>query len=304
MKIAIIAVTYNDEYKFEQWLKFYNEYKDCIDYYIIVDDHSKPDYLEHVKKNFKGSIILCRDQNGGSTAAYNTGISYALNNTDVDYIMLLDNDIRISSKSIANCAKFLSENKTVGMVSPILIKADSDIVDNFGCQIKKDFILDEYMNKANINDIKEKVHFCDTVPGGVNMSPASFYRIVGLQDEKLFMYSDEVDMGIRAKKHGIKMASISSSICWHQHINPNRSRYRSPCTDYLIARNKVYLAKKHQLYTTEIRVIWTLLIRSMILFIRGTLNRKPELREKALYTISGIIYGYKSDMDHNKYSML
>ena len=41
--------------------------------------------------------------------------------------------------------------------------------------------------------------------GGMNLGKREFYEKVGLQDEKLFMYSDEVDIGTRAKKLGFKM---------------------------------------------------------------------------------------------------
>ena len=40
MKIAGISMTYNDGYKLKEWTEHYRQYKDELDYYIIVDNGS------------------------------------------------------------------------------------------------------------------------------------------------------------------------------------------------------------------------------------------------------------------------
>ena len=57
--------------------------------------------------------------------------------------------------------------------------------------------------------------------------------------------SDEVDMGLRAKKLGVNLAVTTEAKAWHQHLNAGGGKHRMFYTSYLMGRNKVYLAKKH-----------------------------------------------------------
>ena len=40
MNVAAITITYNDDYKFTEWLGHYQEYKDELYLHIVVDNHS------------------------------------------------------------------------------------------------------------------------------------------------------------------------------------------------------------------------------------------------------------------------
>ena len=48
MRVAAITITLNDDYKFEEWCKYYEEYKDEIYLHIIVDNGSKPTYISNL----------------------------------------------------------------------------------------------------------------------------------------------------------------------------------------------------------------------------------------------------------------
>ena len=96
MNIAAITITYNDGYKFKEWVEHYQEYKSELYLHIIVDNGSEDEYMAQLKSTFTDSIIIERGKNGGCTHAYNDGIRYALNDKHVDAIMLIGNDIKLS----------------------------------------------------------------------------------------------------------------------------------------------------------------------------------------------------------------
>ena len=300
MRIAVITITFNDDYKVDQWASFYNDYKDSIYLHIIVDNGSSKKYVERLKELFPNSVILENQENLGLTKAYNIGIRYAFEKGDVDYIMLLANDIQISSESIKKMASFLGEGK-VDSVAPIMFEKNGYIAD-YGCSIDKHLMLKPFMAGKSKELIQSNVNFCEALTGGCNMSTINFFQVVGLQDEALFMYSDEVDMGIRAKKCGMKMACISTSECFHMHINPENRELRLPFSSYLIARNKIYLAKKHKIKNRVIPIAFVLLKQSIKCFILGFFGRKKELRLKSKYIFAGIIHGLRNDMRQNKYT--
>ena len=301
MKIAVITITYNDGYKLDKWQQFYNHYRNGVDYHIIVDNGSTKEYLECVKEFFKNSIIIENGSNLGLTKAYNIGIKYALEKTDADSIMLMANDIDINSNSLLVLNKFLEDGKA-DAVAPIMLNNDGITVADFGCEIDKHLMLKPFMCGMKEADIADEVHYCEALTGGCNIATRHFYEKVGLQDELLFMYSDEVDTGIRAKKEGMRLASLSSSKCWHKHTNPNNSKNRLPFSSYLMARNKIYLAKKHNLKHKRLNIAFTFLKQSLKCFFVGFFRNDKELKLKSRYILAGIIHGMKNDMKSNKYT--
>ena len=95
MNVAAITITYNDDYKFTEWLGHYQEYKDELYLHIVVDNHSCEEYASKLRTFFPCSKIIRRSSNGGCTYAYNDGIKVALADKNVDAILLIGNDIRL-----------------------------------------------------------------------------------------------------------------------------------------------------------------------------------------------------------------
>lgn len=251
MKIAAITITYNDDYKFKEWCEHYEEYKNAIALHIIVDNSSTPDYLQMVKSYFTNSIIIERDTNGGCTGAYNDGLRKALECSDVDSIMLIGNDIRISSNDIIKLYDFLYSKSEYGMVSPVLLSPSTGKIECYGSKLNIWGVdVFPYLG-CDYNDPSLPLYReVEYVTGGMNLSKREFYERVGLQDEKLFMYADELDMYCRAKKASYKEAVTKSAVAYHCHINPKQSTIRRPEMYFLHGRNIVYLYKKHY------KIIW------------------------------------------------
>lgn len=276
MKVAAIVITYNDDYKIEEWVEHHQSYKNELFYHIIVDNGSKPQYLEMVKNSFPDSHIIKRSTNGGCTGAYNDGIRFALSDIEVDAIMLIGNDMKLETESINKLYDFLNSNAQYGMVAPILLGKDCDIVDDFGCEVSKTLYMQPSGVGKHISEINEDKRVVTAVTGGMNMAKREFYEKVGLQDENLFMYSDEVDMAIRAKKAGYKMAVTKSAKAWHQHVNPKNANSRNGYTTFLINRNKIYLGYKHFSFKRVFQIFLKQLLNLPIVTISYIKNNKTK----------------------------
>ena len=309
MKIAAIIITYNDGYKFKEWCRWYEEYRDELYKLIIVDNGSEPEYIQQVETYFKDAIIIKRSTNGGCTIAYNDGIRVALSDPNVTHITLIGNDIRISKGGLSQCADTLDLDNELGMVAPVLLRADSDIVVDFGCSINEDFTLNPFGKGLKLVELSDNIRYCDAVTGGMNIAKRSFYEsTVGLQDENLFMYSDEVDMGLRARSAGVKMASIRNAQAWHQHINSSNSpARRHPFNKYLIARNKTYLANKYKGKEAAKRECWYFVKKAIhsiaIDIIKCRWGKVGTIRDMR-WQIIGAINGLMGNMKPNKFSHL
>ena len=245
MKIAGVSMTYNDDYKLKKWKEHYLTYKEQLELFIIVDNCSDDRYFQELKVTFPDAVILRRKDNGGCTAAYNDGIKYALEHTDVEAIAILGNDIKVTEKCLPAMNDYLFSDENLGIVSTAILDKDSNIISNYG-HIVRGFNV-TYCNKGeNINKIAIKQKYTDLVSGGFTMAKREFYVKTGLQDDNLFMYCDELDTMYKARRFGFKMGVIANEYAWHWHINNPVIARRSSLSRYLICRNRIYLAKKYE----------------------------------------------------------
>lgn len=302
MKIGAVTITYNDDYKFEEWFEHYNEYREELFLHVIVDNGSKQDYLNKVKKLFDSSVIIERKTNGGCTIAYNDGIKYLLEKSQVDSIILIGNDIKLEKGTITKLYNLLQSNSKIGMVAPILLEKDSNIVADFGCTISNKMSMKPYCEGLDISTIKEAFHYSQALTGGINMAPRKFYKEVGLQDEKLFMYADEIDMGLRAKKSGYQMIATKEAISWHQHINQANAKHRHPYSRYLSARNKVYLTRKHFGLGRFLYIALYTQLFGIAFSFRGLLRRDKVEIQYGLWIFWGAINGLFNNMKLNRFT--
>ena len=180
MKIAAITITYNDDYKFQEWYQYYLEYKQDLFLHIIVDNNSHKSYLSKVEEKFTDSIIIKRESNGGCTKAYNDGIRYAMNNSEVDAIMLVGNDIRFNEGMTRELYGLLNSNEEFGMVEPIILSKDSTVIEDFGTDVSRSLKMVPYGIGLDVNTIKPDVRIVDAVVGGMNLASIRFYKEVGL----------------------------------------------------------------------------------------------------------------------------
>lgn len=305
MKIAGIIITYNDGYKFKEWCRWYDEYKEELGLLVIVDNGSEKDYLQQVESFFTNAVVIKRIANGGCTSAYNDGIRRALEDSDVTHIALIGNDIRLQKGALTKCVELLESDHELGMVAPVLLEADSDVVADFGDVVANNLSLVEYGKGMHIDEIPVVWRYCEAVTGGMNVSKRSFYETtVGFQDEKLFMYSDEADMALRARKAGVKMAVTKEALSWHQHINPSGGRGRHPFSNYLIARNKVYLGKKHFGFVKQFDIFSNFFVKGVFGIMKSLVLFHWDQLIYPLWTILGAVNGQIGNMKENKYSKL
>lgn len=295
-------MTYNDGYKLKEWVQHYNDYKKELDYYVVVDNGSNAEYVSDLEKAFEDAVLIKRTSNGGCTAAYNDGIKYILENTDADAIVIIANDFKLSDGCLHKMYEYLYSDELLGLVSTAVLCINSTKVDNYGHEIDR-YIIKGLERGKDISELKPKRKYTELVAGGFYMAKRKFYEDVGLQDEKLFMYGDEYDTSIRTKKAGYKAGVTCETYGWHWHINEENAPARKPAVKYLIARNRIYVAKKHFGIEMVLGSFWYFSLREGIrYFLGGIIKRRPGSLERAKYCFMGGINGLIGNMSLNNYT--
>lgn len=290
MKIASVTTFCNESFRISSWLDYYQEYSKDVDLHVIVNNGNPKD-TELLKSIFPTSLVLY-SENRALTASYNLAFKEILKDKDVDAIMQITNDIKIKKNGVRELYDFLNSNSAYGMVSPVLLKKDEYIIELYGAKIHPRNLSFIHLEKGKrINDVLD-IQVCDGLPGGMNMASREFYENVGLQDENLFMYFDEVDIGIRGKKAGYRFAATNSILAWHQHVNKNNKTSRDAMSGFLCGRNGIYLAIKHYGLTVQLLTSIHRLFHSIKTLIGAFLKHRE--KDRIIYCwnyLIGVIYG-------------
>lgn len=289
MKIAALSLTMNDYHVVDQWVKFYEDHKDVLYKHIIVHNTANKDYQDLIASKFTDSVIITRETNGGTTGAYNTGIKEAFKDPEVDSVLLLAHDCKISSNSILELYKLLNSSTDIGGVAPILLEKDDKTIVAYGENLTKDTGLDRlYHNQLLSPDLPETIE-CECLPGGMNLVKREVYEKVGLQDESLFMYCDENEFFLRVGAAGYRIIATSKAISSHCHIYTEGTKNDNSLAWYYINRNHLLVCNQYKSFLITLK----LFLKKFFYFgvkyaISFILDKTPK---KIYYYYLGLIHG-------------
>ena len=133
MKIASITVFCNEDFRLNDWVNYYSEYKGDISLHVIVNNGRKED-TQMLKKTFPASIVLESD-GGNFLRACNTGMKYVLEDKEIDAILQVTNDVKFEGGAIKKMYDVLYSDCKLAIVGPVLLKKDSNKVEVFGIDV-------------------------------------------------------------------------------------------------------------------------------------------------------------------------
>lgn len=214
-KVAIVIVNWN---KRDYVINLLNSLKD-IDYdnyeIIVVDNASTDDSVTEIKKRFHHITLLENKENLGGTGGFNTGMRYALGNTDCKYIWLLDNDAEVERDTLIELVKAMEADAAIGIVGSRIICKETNVTVECGSYILRDTIgvMPLYRNLRVIPSHKSiEVDYVAVCSALVR---ADVLSIVGLMDKRFFLFWDDMDWGLSFKKNGYKVVAVPTSIVYH-----------------------------------------------------------------------------------------
>ena len=208
---------------------------------IVVDNYSK-DNLEKEISSFNNVYFYQNNKNIGYTGGNNIGIKLALN-LGVDYILVLNPDTTIDKTCIENLVGGMEKNHA-GIVGPKIYFSGTrtiwyaggvmDLANVIGCH--------RGVDEKDLGQY-DRPEETDYVTGAAILVKPEVIKKVGLFDENFFLYYEDSDFCIRAKKAGFKIFYIPSAIVYHD--NAKSSGLGSPLQDYFITRNRMLYSAKH-----------------------------------------------------------
>lgn len=224
-KVAIIVGTYNGaEYIDELLDSLVKINYPKIDYRVIItDDHSTDGTVDKVKNFINGlsfenkeTIVLMENNiNRGFCVNYNRGIRKAVTE-DYDYVYLLNQDTVVHSDFLKEALAVIGSDDNIKIVqSKLLYHTDHNKINARGCDVH---YLGFGFAKGNLEANREfpNEEICYS-SGTASLIDLSLLEEIGILEEELWMYHDDLYLGLLARLAGHKIVFANNSIIYHKY---------------------------------------------------------------------------------------
>jgi GT2 family glycosyltransferase len=230
---------------------------------IVVDDASSDNSVSWLREHYPQVRLVVRQKNGGFTAACNDGIDAA----EGDIIILFNNDAEAQADWLAVIARALQDHPAADVLAcKILLYDKRDTIHTVGDFYGLNAIPGNrgvwQKDNGQYDQVEEVFSACGA---------AAVYRKKALDvlrqdnpdgkvfDETLFMYLEDVDLGLRMLLRGMRCVYLPQAVVYHRLSATGGGVTAS----YYAGRNFIRLAVK-DLPATVWRKNWFAIIRAQL----------------------------------------
>lgn len=234
MKVAVIILHFGElsvTRKCIQTLEKYETYKHNI---IVVNNMP----MKYASTDFssKNIIVINNKKNVGFATGVNVGIRYA-KKIHYDTFFLLNNDTIISKPFLAQLVNDI-KNDSVGIVAPVIRfkKNDHNLYD-LGGKINRFFMRTTHdeVDKITKNEIREPAY----VSGCCMLIRKEVIKKIGLFDEHFFLYYEDADFCLRAKKAGFRVV-VNTSVVVDHLLSKSAGKMSKTAIQYLLQSSIIF----------------------------------------------------------------
>lgn len=211
---------------------------------VLVDNASTDDTVVAVHAELPEVTTLVNSTNLGYAAGVNVGLRHALEQ-NADFVLILDNDATIAPDALTHMMCIMHSDSTVGLLTPkILFYNQPDIIWCTGHKQRRVTLaaIDDDLGK-HISEVEGAPRPRDYAPCCGLLIRRSVLENVGLLEEKLFIYYEDLDFCIRAGEGGYKLLNVPDAKVWHNVSASAGSG--SPLQRYYLARSSVHFYLRH-----------------------------------------------------------
>jgi len=212
---------------------------------IVVDNGSTDGTPDAVRASFAGVEVLEAGRNLGFTGGNNIGLRFALER-GADYVLLLNNDTVVDPRFLREMLAVATVSEEIGFVSPKICYLDPpDLLWFAGARFST------VTGYGRVIGYREPdrgqydiVRTIDRPCGCAVLVSRRLCQEAGLLEGSLFLYADEVEWMLRARKHGFKACYAPKAKVWHK-VSASVGRESHPDAFYYGVRNTLYALNIH-----------------------------------------------------------
>ena len=296
-RVAIIIVNYNGWQDTIDCLKSISRLNlvDIKLRTVVVDNDSSNDSYDQLtefitKEEELVNVELVKlPNNSGFSGGNNVGIKSAVAQGD-DYVIFLNNDTMVDPNLVTELVK--TANKKVSIVVPKIYFAkgyeyhkerytkaeQGKVIWYAGGKIDWNNMYASHRGVDEVDrgqyDVSEQTEFAS---GCCMLLSCELFEEVGYLDDDLFLYLEDLDFCLRAKRVGYEIIYAPRALVWHKNASSS-DKPGSKLHQYYLTRNRLIVGMRYAPLRTKL----TLLKESFKFFQKGGVLRKA-VRDYYLY---------------------
>lgn len=233
---------------------------------IVVDNGSTNDSVAAIKKAHPWATLIETGKNLGFTGGNNAGIKKAMD-AGAELIWLLNNDTIVDPGVLSFVSAF--DDPTVGVVGSKIYFAP-------GHEYHKDRykpgergkvfwyaggLIDwpnMYASHRGVDEVDhgqyDTVEDTPFVTGCSLVAKRAVIEKIGVLDDKYFLYSEDLDFCLRAKRAGWRLVYYPKSVVWHVNAGSTGGA-GNPLHEYYLTRNRLLVGMRYAPARTKVALL-------------------------------------------------
>jgi len=210
---------------------------------LLVDNGSDDGSPQAIAAQFPNVELIINQRNLGFSAGCNVGLRHALEQ-GADLVFLLNNDTIVDPAALSHLVALTAPD--VGMVAPIIyFAADPTRIWSVG-GMRHPLTIEKTGDQRGDLDRGGWGHAIerDYLAGCALLLSRALLTKVGLFDERFFMYYEDADLSLRARKAGFRLLLSPQARIWHK-VAASSGGSDSANERYWMARSSVLFFQKH-----------------------------------------------------------
>jgi GT2 family glycosyltransferase len=234
--------------------------------------------------------FLPSERNGGYAYGNNLAIRPALQSPDPpDYILLLNPDTQVRASALKTLVEFMEQRPEVGISGSSIEEADGSLFDTafrfpnilseIDSSLRLGLVTRLLANWIVVRKMGNEEAQVDWLPGASMMIRRQVFEDIGLMDEGYFLYYEETDFCLQAKRSGWQCWYVPDSRIMHiagqstgVTVRTDRPK-RLP--QYVFDSRRRYFLKNHGVLYAALTDLVTI-VGNALWSVRRRIQRKPD----------------------------
>jgi len=214
---------------------------------IVVDNFSNDDSANYIKEKFSTVNLIINDSNVGFAQGNNIGYRYSRGK----YVLFLNPDVRLDSECLYELVKVAENDYDIGICAPkMLLLNDPDLINSLGIYLCRNGRTGQWGDGKKDDGKFNKIREVFAVNGAAMFCRRRMLEQVGLFDEDLFLYYEDIDLSWRARLCAWKCVLVPNSRIYHMR-NATLKKYPEigETAKYYNQRNRILVLLKNSSFT-------------------------------------------------------
>ena len=232
---------------------------------VIVADDGSTDTSREVSQRFGAIWVDAQSPRTGFASTANRGIRIATG----EWILLLNNDTELAPTAIGRLVEGFDRHPDAAMIAPLVLSLrDRTTIDSAGMLLFPDATARPRWHGDDVQTVILREEVVLVPSGAAAVLRRTWLDRVGLLDEGMTSYLEDIDLGLRIRRRGGRAVFVPDAVVFHWFSGTSGAL--SPTKARLIERNHTTVAARHlplpwllalPLWTA---VRWTVLVRTVL----------------------------------------